>query len=159
VELFHEGLAEATSEAQAVRRDRKETVQLWAGELGRERLVLGGGSGQDWSEGRDEERTGDVRQTRTLDETETLHRTETIARCHTQIATQFPPAISSSRGDTLHDDTCAAARSAAGEVGARAAVSRARGELILLYMNQSTDRTRRCANKRARVAREGENKR
>jgi hypothetical protein len=40
VELFHEGLAEATSEGQAVMRDRKETVRLWAGELGRERLVL-----------------------------------------------------------------------------------------------------------------------
>jgi hypothetical protein len=56
VELFHEGLAEATSEGQAVRRDGKEKVQLWTGELGKERLVLGGGSGQDWSEGRGEER-------------------------------------------------------------------------------------------------------
>jgi hypothetical protein len=43
--------------------------------------------------------------------------------------------------------TVAAARSAASEVGARAAVGRARGELILLYMDQSTDRTRRCAKK------------
>ncbi|KAJ7807582.1 hypothetical protein B0H13DRAFT_1928933 [Mycena leptocephala] len=85
------GLVEATSEGQTVRRDRKETVQLWAEELGRRRLVLGGGSGQDWSEGRGDERTGEARQTRTLDGTETLHHTETIAHCNTQIATQFPP--------------------------------------------------------------------
>jgi hypothetical protein len=43
VELFREGLAEANSEGQAVRRDRKETVQLWAGELGRGRLLGRGG--------------------------------------------------------------------------------------------------------------------
>ncbi len=30
--------------------------------------------------------------------------------------------------------------------------------MILLYMNKSTDRTRRCANKRARVSREGKSK-
>ena len=52
---------------------------------------MGGRSGQDWSEGRGDERARDVRQTRTLDGTETLHRTETIAHCNTQIATHLPP--------------------------------------------------------------------
>jgi hypothetical protein len=130
VELFHEGLAEANSEGQAVRRGKKETVQLWAGELGRGRLLGRGGWWMRGSVRREEKRGGwEVRYALAIG---TGHKQSTAAR---QLFTAAPnhnttptsqPITRSSKSSTPHDDTCRSDSEVGGVGGGPDTISAAR---------------------------------